>query len=290
MDGFQRFLVWVLVPVVFGVVLLLILLTLFGFNIKSQALEIAGKIPVVNSLVPDAKGKDGKPANDPAETAKQQEKQVTALQNKITAQQEELKKADALYQQRDQAYKDLQEKNNQLEEQMKFSAQADDAYQKEIQATSSMFAKMTPSKSAPILEVMTTKEQVLILSEMKPDSRVKILEKMDPKKAAEVSLLLKDQVPSKDLQIAALQEQLKSAEAAGTKAAPKLTATDIGNTFAGMTPKSAADVLVELYKASPTKAIDILSAVDTQARSKILSAMAEGSKETAVEISSKLVP
>ncbi len=53
---------------------------------------------------------------------------------------------------------------------------------------------------------MTKNELVLVLGMMKPDERVKVLERMDPAKAAEASILLKDQTSVRDTQIAALQE------------------------------------------------------------------------------------
>jgi len=56
-----------------------------------------------------------------------------------------------------------------------------------------------------------------------------------------------------------------------------------------MTPKSASIVLLEMQNNNPDKVLSILSSMDNQGRSKILTAMSETSKETAALISARLV-
>ena len=147
---------------------------------------------------------------------------------------------------------------------------------------------MTPSKAAPIIEKLTLHERVLVLGAMRTDDRVKILEKMDPKIAAETTILLKDTVPVKDTEIAALQERLKQYELASSNDPEKLSSFDLGNTFAGMTPQSAAVVLVEMMKSNQPQVVAIMKAMDTQARSRILTAMADVSKESAAAITAEM--
>jgi hypothetical protein len=56
-----------------------------------------------------------------------------------------------------------------------------------------------------------------------------------------------------------------------------------------MVPKSAANVLLEMQNNNPDKVISILSSMDSAGRSKIITAIAEQSKETAALISARLV-
>src|SRR5690606_36912857 len=109
---------------------------------------------------------------------------------------------------KDQSIKTLEEQLKALQEQETIKTQSEEQYKQQIQQLANMYAKMSPSKAAPILENMTLKETVLVLSVMNADDRGKVLEKMDPKLAADASIQLKDMVPAKDLQIAALQERL----------------------------------------------------------------------------------
>ncbi|WJH33268.1 hypothetical protein N6H14_24590 [Paenibacillus sp. CC-CFT747] len=288
LSAFERFLYWFLVPIVFVLVLIVVLLTLFDYDVKDSLLKAANRVPVVSKLVPDpAAGALSGSGEKPAEQAKAQDKTVADLTAKLGEKDNELEKSDELFLQKDQTIKDLQAKVAQLEEQLKSKAKTDEEYHAQIQQTASLYTKMNPSKAAPIMENLTLKEQVLLFSEMKPDDRVKILEKMDPKKAAEASIYLKDLTPVKDREIAALQERIQLNDTSA-KAGQKLTTTDLGQTFSNMTPKSAAAVLVEMYAVNPTKVLDILTATDTQARSKIMSALADANKDTAAKITSKL--
>jgi flagellar motility protein MotE (MotC chaperone) len=126
---------------------------------------------------------------------------------------------------------------------------------------------------------------------MKPDAQAAILAKMDAKTAANASIAMKDAVPVKDREIAALQGRLaieSSGASTSTSAAAKLTQGDVGQTFANMTPKSAADVLIQLQGTSPDRVLSILSSMDTASRAKVLSAIADANKDMAAAISSRL--
>jgi flagellar motility protein MotE (MotC chaperone) len=291
----ERFLIWFLIPFVFTAVLLGVLLTIFDYDVMNNVLRAANKIPVLEKVVPDPRGKaaSDQPADKTAQSTVPPAVQAEDKNRELTAQMDqkdqELKRTEAALQERDQTIKELQLKNSTLEEQMKSKQQTDEEYTAQIQQLASMYAKMSPSKAAPIMENLTTSEMVLVLSMMKTDERVKILEKMEPKKAADASILLKDTTTAKDKQIAALQERLKTTTAPNTAADQKLSKDDLGATFANMTPKSAATVLLEMQNTNPEKVISILSSMDSAGRSKIITAISEQSKETAALISARLV-
>ncbi|OXM84670.1 magnesium transporter MgtE N-terminal domain-containing protein [Paenibacillus rigui] len=289
----ERFLIWFLIPFVFTAVLLGVLLTIFDYDVMNSVLRTANKVPIIKSIVPEPKEKaaDSKAAGKTGQQdagSPTQEETVGTLTSKLNEKDQQLKTTESAVQQRDQTIKELQLKNSNLEEQMKSKAQSDEEYLNQIQQLASMYAKMSPSKSAPIMENLTTAEMVLVLSSMKTDDRVKILEKMDPKKAADASILLKDQTSVKDKEIAALQERLKQVATPDAKSSQKLSKDDLGSTFSNMTPKSAATVLLEMQSSNPDKVISILSSMDSAGRSKIITAISEQSKETAALISARL--
>jgi flagellar motility protein MotE (MotC chaperone) len=290
----ERFLIWFLIPFVFTAVLLGVLLTIFDYDVMNNVLRAAHKVPIINTIIPEPKNKaiEGKSSDKAAQqqsaSAPTTEETAQSLSAQMEQKDQELKKTDAVVQQRDQTIKELQLKNSTLEEQMKSKAQSDEEYTTKIQQLATMYAKMSPSKAAPIMENLTTSEMVLVLSMMKIDERVKVLEKMDPKKAADASILLKDLTTTKDKQIAALQERLKQVAATDPNAGQKLSKDDLGSTFSNMTPKSAATVLLEIQNTNPEKVISILSSMDNAGRSKIITAISEQSKETAALISTRL--
>lgn len=290
--AFERFLIWFFIPLVFTSVLLGVLLSIFDYNVMNNLLKMASKIPIVNHIVPAPKegaATDKTSGSEqPADKQKALEDEVARLNQKIADQEAELKQAAELNQQKDQNIQDLKAQISTLQDQLKGKTQSEEEYSKQIQQLATTYASMTPSKAGPLLENLTLNERVLVLSAMKTDDRVKILEKMDPKIAAETSILLKDTVPVRDTEIAALQERLQLNEPLDSKKAEKLSRDDMATTFANMAPKSAATVLVEMMKSSQDKVVAILSSMDNQARSRILTAMADVSKEATATLTAKL--
>lgn len=292
LSTFERFLYWFFIPIVFTIVCTLVFLSLFNYDVKNEMLKVAHKIPLVGSLVPEPQTTPAPTGSDKQDTfdKKAFEQQAADFNKKLADKDAQLKQADTTFQQKDQTIKDLQAKLAAAEEQLKTKTKTDDEYRAQVQQTATMFAGMNPSKAAPIMENFTLMERVLILSEMKPDDRVKVLEKMDPKKAAEAAIYLKDVVPAKDREIAALQERAKQVE--DTNSAQKVSKADIGQTFANMTPKSAAQIVLDMEAINPTKVNEILSSMTSQARSSLLAAMADLSKDgaaAAAKISARLI-
>jgi flagellar motility protein MotE (MotC chaperone) len=179
---------------------------------------------------------------------------------------------------------DIQTKNSEIDnlvkeveflrEQTTSAALTEEEHSQKLKELSDLYGSMTASKSAPIIENLTIEEAVLVLSEMQLDKRGKILEKMDPKKAADVSILLKDVIPTKDREIAALQERISLLTKALSDQQKKgISNDDLAVAYSTMPPDKAAEVLVEIYKNSPSEAILILSSMDRQAMSLIMSEM-----------------
>ncbi|MDB5052087.1 MAG: MgtE protein [Bacilli bacterium] len=290
LSGFERLLYIFIIPIIFAIILIGVLLSLFDTNIYNDILRQADKIPIIGSILPQPKAeiKTDSTKDVPQEKIKNQDQKITDLNKKIADQETAVKSADDAALAKDQTIKDLQAKSTALEEQLKAKTLSDEEYHTQIKKTADMYAGMNASKSAPIMENLTLQERVLILSQMQQADQVKILEKMDPVKAAEASIALKDVVGAKDREIAALQDRLKLN--ADTQSPGKITKSDLGKTFANMTPKSAATVLLQMQSITPNKVLDIFNAMDTANRSKVLSALADLSKETAASISAKLAP
>jgi flagellar motility protein MotE (MotC chaperone) len=291
LSGFERFLYIFLIPIVFVVIGFGVLLSLFDANIYNDILKQANKIPFISGIVPEPKTtvKTSDPAAGvPELKIKNQDQKITELTKKLADQESAISAADAATLLKDQTIKDLQAKSTALEEQLKMKTMSDEEYHNQIKLTADMYAKMNPSKSAPILENLTLQERVLVLSEMKQADQVNVLEKMDPIKAAEASIYLKDVVNAKDREIAALQDRIKLNES--TVASQAITRNDLGKTFAAMTAKSAATVLLQMQSITPAKVVDILNSMDIASRAKVMTALSDLSKETAAAITTKLAP
>ncbi|MCY9659033.1 hypothetical protein P5G65_22235 [Paenibacillus chondroitinus] len=292
-SALERFLIWFVIPFVFTAVLLFVLLSIFDYDIKSSIQKALHNTPVIGAIVPAPKEKSvvsgtGKETT-PEQSIKTKDDEITKLNAKLAELQSALQKAESTTEMKDQSLKDATAKITELEEKLKDKTQTEEEYTNQITQLANMYAKMTPSKAAPIIEALTPKEMVLIFSMMKADNRGAILEKMDATKAAEASMGLKDVTPVRDKEIAALQERLATNGASTAKATTSVSKSDLGQTFANMTPKSASNVLIEMNKSNPDKVLAILSGMDNASRSKVMSALSDANKEIAAAISAKLV-
>ncbi len=163
-------------------------------------------------------------------------------------------------------------------------------YVKQARDLASMYEGMTASKAAPIMENLTTEETVQLLSYMDPANSAKILQKMDAKKAADITMALKNVTPSTDLSVAALQSRLKKDQGttAGTTS-KSLQSTQISSTFASMDKKSGAELILQTYKISPDKALNILNTVDDSTRGSLLQNMSAKDAAQTAKILNKLM-
>ncbi|MGF7048744.1 flagellar motility protein MotE (MotC chaperone) [Paenibacillus sp. DS2015] len=297
--GFERFLLF-MIPIVFTIVLLGVLLALFNPNIRNTFLELANKVPIVEKWVPD-------PSLDPEKSkldkTKDQLKSTEAtnqeLKVKLSEQEAALVKANEGKSERESKVNELQAQIDEMKQETADKAAAAaqggetevSSYQKQINDLAKMYSDMNPSKSALIIQNLTLEEIVLLFEAMKTPNKVAIMEKMDPKIAADVTVMLKEAKSSTDQQVAALQSRLKKNQTS-TTSTPDLTnlnKSQISQTFATMTPQSAAELLFQTYKISPDKVLTVLNSVDDATRSAILGKMSSIDSVTTAKILNKLM-
>lgn len=292
--GFSRFLFF-MTPILFTIVLLGVLLTLFNVNIKRSLLDIGEKIPIVRDWIPDEQPGDAKESEkDEKKQQESTEATVKELKEQVAKQEEELKQANQLASEQSTKAKELQEQldtaQDAEEEQKKAEEEA--AYLKEVKKLASIYSSMSPSKAAAIFDKLTTDETLQMFSVMSNESKVAILEKMDPEKAASISIRLKDVKPAEDLAIAALQSRLKKEAVEQAPAKTSGNALDdaqLSQTFRTMSADSASKLIIQTYKISPDKALKILKSIDDTTRSKVLDAMTKADEKLSVKIVNQLV-
>lgn len=299
---FERFL-FLMIPIIFTLVLLGVLLTLFNMDIRKNVLEIANKIPIVEKWIPDPpqdEAVDGEtdPKKQSEDQAASSEKTIKELKSQLAKQAEQLRKAaedktaqatktEALQKQIDGM------KAEAAAAEASTQAQAEDPYVKQVTELAKLYSGMKASKAAPIMENLTTDEMVQIFSVMNNASKTAILEKMDPKKAADVSVKLKETANSTDMAIAALQSRLKqeAASASPTPAASTdtLDLDKVSQTFTTMPAADAASLLDSMYKVSPDRVVKILSALSDSVRSSILGEMTKKDSAQTAKVVNRLM-
>lgn len=296
---FERFL-FLMIPIIFTLVLLGVLLTLFNMDIRNNVLEIANKIPVVDKWVPE-------PVADPAsessddEAAKSEEQAASSestikeLKAQLAAQEAQLKQANEDKTAQETRLEALQKQIDTMTEEAAAAAASTeetvDPYQEKVTELAKLYAGMKASKAAPIMENLTAEEMVQIFSAMNNTSKTAILEKMDPEKAAEVSVKLKETTNSTDMAIAALQSRLKQTQTdtPATTTAGNLDQDELSQTFTTMPAADAATLLGSMYTISPDKVITILNTVSDSVRSSILGEITKNDSTLSAKIVNRLM-
>lgn len=294
--GFSRFLFF-MTPILFTVVLLGVLLTLFNIDFRNTLIDLGNRIPVVKNLVPDPKATEDELKQTAEDEEKQQESTdatVKELKDQLAQQQAELQTATQQAAEQQKKAKELQDQLTAAQQEANDQQQTAEAeaYQKEVKKLANLYAEMSPSKAAAIFDKLTTEETLQMLSVMSNESKVAILEKMDPQKAADISIKLKDVKTSEDLAIAALQSRLKmeaAADTAATSTGTGLDDTELSQTFSSMAAEDAAKLVLQTYKLNPEKGLKIMKSVNGATRSKILAEMTKADEKTSVKILNQLV-
>ena len=287
--GLERFIYIFLLPVLFTVVLTGVLLTLFDFQVKDTIYNIGRKIPIINYIVPDEETTEDTGIN-PTNATIQNDDQIEILQTSLSTKETEIDQLQSELQSKEESLKTLEESVQKLILEQETVAVNSEEYRKQLKSLANMYSNMTASKAAPILENLTLPELVLVLYEMDSDDRGRILEKMNPKTAADASIQLKDINDSNRTQF---EDKANKAREERTKAddplaSNKLTNTELAQTFAAMTPESAATILIELNKSNSVKVVTILNAMDNSSRSQMLKAIADHSPTDAALLANKL--
>jgi Uncharacterized conserved protein len=287
--GFFERLMIIFVPVLFVIVLLLVLMTLFDVDFRNKALELGNSVPVLKNVLPEPKVAGNSMDDDQIRSIKMTEK-IEELEAELTALKSELAEANAGKQNLESEVKDLQDENARLKRLSEEEQLEDEQYTAKIGELAGMFARMSPGKAAPIVQNMEPEEIVLLFSAMSPDDRVRIMEKMNPQIAAEAAMKLKDNVPAKDMQLAALQARLdKQAEGSEAASSSTLDEQQLNATFSAMDAKSAGQMLINMMAISPSKVLRILNSVDNSARSAILTEMSKIDEKAAAQIVTKMM-
>ncbi len=289
-SGFERFLFFI-TPILFTAVLLGVLLLMFNADWRNAALEIGNKIPVIRSILPNPDSPQT-PETQTDETlsvnnAKAKLDELNAL---LADRETALKQATALGEEQKKKLEELQLKLDELSKAGEERTITGEAYQSRIKGLANMYGKMTPSKAAPILESMTLEESALVLGAMTEAERGRVMQRMTPKRAADVTVKLKDSETVDDREIAALQSRIKELESRPVDTTAALDTAELNRTFSSMDSKKAAELLLQMSKTSQSKALRILDALDNEARAKVLNELSTLDKKAAASLVSKLMP
>ena len=258
-------------PLLFITLLAFILLWFLDYDIKGNLFASLNEVPVIEKLIPDdfiQEELNSKPLDPQTlitnlqKTVNQKDQAVLQLETELRTKGNELNELEKKYELLEQ-----KQEEELLDEQQRIE---------ELKQLAKIYENMSTKNAAKILSELSYKEAVLIFSQMAVEPKSKILEKMDPKISADLSILLKDQTYSKDLDIAALQQRVdKLVEEMDRLRENEVKYNDLAATFSAMNPVNAASTLLTIADTDPQLVYQILATMDTGARSNLLSQIDE---------------
>lgn len=173
-SSFQRFIYWVLIPLLFALFLSLLIASIAGVNVFQKAKELGEKVPILSGVI-----------------AQEEKQGLEEYEAKIISLDAEIQNKNA---QIDQLKKQLEnkeiEKERYIQKQKSLEVTIDELKQmrdeekRALKDIVSTYEAMSPKKSAPIILEMKDEEALKILSNLGSQSLAKILENMPPKDAA----------------------------------------------------------------------------------------------------------
>ncbi|HEY8342568.1 MAG TPA: hypothetical protein VIK75_06165 [Calditerricola sp.] len=267
----------VLLPVLFAAGLLGIVLTFLGVDVPGALWRGANAVPGLGYLVPDPPGSSGaKDAEHPAGNAAA-EADRSVLQAQLQAKDAEIRTLRERLAERDREIESLNQKIASLQQELRGKRLTDEEREARLKEMAQLYAGMSPTKAARILEAMTREEAALVLARMRPETRARVLAQMRPQRAAELSMRLANETPAEDPDIAALQARIAELErqldAAERRAASSVQ--EVAASLARMSPKEAAGVVRELTRQQPNHAVAVLAAMEAGARGAIFDQLAK---------------
>jgi flagellar motility protein MotE (MotC chaperone) len=179
-NKFQSFLYLIAIPILFGIVIALVALSILGINIFDTAKDIGGKVPFISQYV----NEESQPSTEEIEKTiinleadiKDREAKMEQLQSKIDSKDTQLKRMEL----------EKAQLQAQIEELTAIQEENKRAFREIVKTYETMSAK----SAAPIISKMETGEAVKILTNIKPESLAAIMEKLPAEEAAKYTELL----------------------------------------------------------------------------------------------------
>ncbi|WML39394.1 hypothetical protein RCG19_19775 [Neobacillus sp. OS1-2] len=270
-----------LIPLLFLAIFGLFIFNWLGFPVWKSIQEWGNNTPVISMMMPDP---DPSPQDDAKKTSpsddykakyldsnqkvKEEAKKIASLEKQIKSNQEEF----------DQLKKSNIDLQNQLDQK---AAQKNKDQLKQVAA---IYENMAPSKAAKMFEVMSLEDAAITMSSLGQEQQSNILGSMkDAKKAAQITMLLKEIGTINDTDPAILKDELQKIVQNDVDPAGSLV-----ETIAGMPAAQSASLIQSMMETNAQVAMNVLKQMSTTNRSQILTEIAKKDAKIAAQITVNL--
>jgi len=267
-----------IIPLLFTVILVAFLLNFMGFPVGKTFQEWGNQLPLINHLVTDPPSVEAEKPDDSdvwknkylksESTVKEMDQKLSKYKKEISANQTELE--------------DLKKNNEDLQNQLK--SKHVQQSKEQMKQVADIYANMSASKAAAIFAEMSLEDASLTLMMLNQEQQSSILGGMkDPKKAAQITMMLKDIASISETDSLTLEQQVH--ELALQEENPTKTLSD---TIAGMPPTQSAVIIQSMMGTNSIVSIDIMKRISTSSRAQILTEIAKIDAKLAAQITGEL--
>ena len=273
------FFFWIL-SFLFAIALVALLLKFMGMPVGQTFLSLGNKIPVINQWIPEATTihAQAEEDNDPGNWKEELEKKEAELKEKdqkITELTEELSASQ-------KGLEDLEKSQLQLQAQLE--TKQSESIKEQMKQIAGIYETMSASKAAAVFEVMTLEEAAATIMYLNQEQQSSILGSMkDKKKAAEITLMMKDIALLPDTNELSLDEKIRVL--AEEKQNPIAA---ISETITQMPAAQSAMIIQTMMDTDSELVMDIMRDVSPTILSQILTEIANKDANLAAEITADL--
>jgi flagellar motility protein MotE (MotC chaperone) len=269
---------YIFFPIIFIVIFAVFILNFLGVPVGKTIQEWGNNIPVISYLIPDpvpeqAKNTDNtndwkKKYQQIDQTMKMKDQKIADLNKQVSSNQKN--------------EEDLKKSNEELQKQL--DTKLSQKYQDQMKQIAGIYGNMSASKAAAILESMPLGDASYTVSLLDQDQQSSILGSMkDAKKAASITMMLKDISMLTETDQTILTEQIK--ELALKQENPTET---LAETIAGMPSAQSAVIIQSMMGSNLQVAMELMKNVSTNSRSQILAEIAKTDAKLAAQITASL--
>ncbi|MEH7107171.1 MotE family protein [Bacillus sp. JJ1764] len=266
------------IPLIVTAALALVVLNFLGYPVMKTVQTWGNKVPVLNTIFPDPKSNS---SNDSAETDEWKQKYVQS-KSQLAEKSQEISDLTKQLKANQNALEKMKQTNQDI--QTELDKKQSNTNQAQMKKVASIYKTMTPSKAAAMFATMSLEDATITMSQLDTNLQSSILSSMkDAKKAAQITMLLKDMSGVNSEDPAIMKEQLH--ELVQSQQTPTET---LAETISAMSPSQSAVIIQSMMSTNQQVALDLLKNVSTDSRSQILAAISQLDAKMAAQITASL--
>lgn len=280
--GKLRAISFYIIPITLTVILAVIIINFLDIPVGKTLKDWGNKVPLLNQIIPDSKS-----VTEPVSSGnsngqdywkqkylnsnlamKEKEQNIADIQKQLTSNQK-------------QVY-DLKRSNEDLKKQLE--AKQSQQFLEQKKNVSSIYADIPRSKAAAMIESMSLEDASLTISLLDANLESSILGGMkDSKKAAQITMLVKDIAMLNEPDQASLKKEVHS-----LVKKYETPIDTLSETIAGMPSTQSAEIIQSMLKTNSVAAMNLLKNLNTNIRSQILTEIAKKDAKLAAQITANL--